>query len=98
VRSITRATVLIFVAAGVLGALSVGVFLVGPQVADFLGVDTTDTVTLVIAWVLAGGSALLVYRGVMRAAAEQDEATARRERERRQWEGRQNPRPPSPLP
>jgi hypothetical protein len=73
-------------------------FLLGPQLADFLGVDASDTVIVVIAWVLAGGAALLVYHGVMRAAAEQDEAIERREVERRAWQGRQTPRPPAPLP
>lgn len=98
VRSITRATILLLVTAGALGALSVALFLLGPQLADFIGVDLSGTVVVVIAWVLAVGAALLVYQGVMRAAAEQDAATERREAERRAWQDRQTPRPPAPLP
>jgi hypothetical protein len=98
VRSITRATILFFVAAGALGAMSVVLFLLGPKLAAFLGVDASGTVTLALAAVLAAGAALLVYRGVMRAAAEQDEAAERRERDRRDWRGRQTPRPPAPRP
>ena len=96
-RSITRATIVFFVASGFFAAIAVALHLLGPRAADALGItgSTADTVVVILAWVLTAASALLLYNGMMRAASEQDEAEARRARALREWQARQQPGPPS---
>ena len=91
-----------FVAAGLFGAIAVALHLLGPQVADFLrgllGSSVPGTAIVVAAWVLTVASALLLYHGMMRAAAEQDAAEERRSQDLREWRARQQPGPPAHLP
>ena len=83
-----------FVVAGLSAAIAVALHLLGPRVADFLGGGTAGTIVVVAAWVLTAASALLLYRGMMRAAQEQDEAEARRVRDLAEWHNRRQPGPP----
>lgn len=93
-RSITRATIVFFVASGLFAAIAVALHLLGPRASDALG-STTGTVLVVLAWVLTVASVLLLYFGMMRAAAEQDAAETRRAEALREWQSRQQPGPPS---
>ncbi len=98
VRSITRATIVYFVASGLFAAVAVGLHLLGPRVAESVGSTTVGTVLVIVAWLLTAASALLLYHGMMRAAAEQDAAEERRAQARHEWEDREIPRPPTGTP
>lgn len=94
-RSITRATIVYFVASGLFAAVAVGLHLFGQRVADAVGSGTLGTALVVVAWLLTVASALLLYHGMMRAAAEQDAAEERRAHGRQEWDQREIPRPPA---
>jgi protein-S-isoprenylcysteine O-methyltransferase Ste14 len=88
-----------FVAAGFFGAVAVVLHLLGPQVAtflrDLLGSSVPGTAIVVAAWVLTVAAALLLYHGLMRAAAEQDIAEERRAHDLAEWQSRRQPGPPA---
>jgi uncharacterized membrane protein len=84
VATITRATIVHFVVAAVLGAAAGVIHLFRAQVGSLLGNGVPLTVLTIIGWVLLVAAALLLYFGMMRAAAEQDAALDRREQVRRQ--------------
>ena len=68
--SITRATLIWFVGAVITGVVAAGLHLLRSEVGG-----AHDSVALaVVAWFVTALTALLVYRGIMVAAGEQDEA------------------------
>lgn len=70
----TRATVIWFVAAVVTGAVAAGLHLLRSEVGG-----AHDALALAVAaWLVTGLTAVLLYRGIMTAATEQDEAERRR--------------------
>jgi hypothetical protein len=102
VRSITRATIVYFVVAGLFAAIAVALHLLGPQVADglrgLIGSSVPGTAIVIVAWVLTAAAGLLLYHGMMRAAAEQDAAESLRARQLQVWQARQQPGPPAQHP
>lgn len=66
-----------------MGAAAGVIHLFRPQLADILGGGIPLTVLTVLGWALLPLAGLLLYRGMMRAAAEQDAAVTRREQLRR---------------
>lgn len=81
--SISRSTIFYFVAAAVVGATAGIIHLFHQQLGVIVGTGMPLTVLTVLGWVLLPVAVLLVYRGMMRAAAEQDEAVRRRDQLRR---------------
>lgn len=72
--SMTRATVIWFVAAVVTGTVAAGLHVLRSEVGG-----THDALALAVAaWLFTGLTAVLLYRGIMTAAGEQDEAERRR--------------------
>ncbi|OFE18975.1 hypothetical protein BA895_02140 [Humibacillus sp. DSM 29435] len=70
----TRATVIWFVAAVVTGAVAAGLHLLRSEVGG-----AHDAPALAVAaWLVTGLTSVLLYRGMMTAATEQDEAERRR--------------------
>lgn len=71
--SMTRASLIWFVAAVVTGAVAAGLHLLGSEVGG-----NHDSVALAVAaWLFTALAGLMVYRGIMTAAGEQDEAERR---------------------
>lgn len=97
-RSITPATIGYFVASGLLGAAAVVLHLYGSQVSSVVSGVVGGTVPgvaiVVTAWLLTVAAALLLYRGLMRAAVEQDAAAERRARDLVDWQSRLPVAPP----
>lgn len=72
--SITRATLIWFVAAVVTGAVAAGLHVLRSEVGG-----AHDALALAVAaWLVTGLTAVLIYRGITTAAVEQDEAERRR--------------------
>ncbi len=70
----TRATVIWFVAAVVTGAVAAGLHVLRSEAGG-----AHDALALAVAaWLVTGLTAVLIYRGIMTAAVEQDEAERRR--------------------
>lgn len=66
-----------------MGATAGIIHLFRQQLGVIVGTGMPLTVLTVVGWVLLPVAVLLVYRGMMRAAAEQDEAVRRRDQLRR---------------